>query len=89
MLANLEGQVGRVGDDPDTDGEVRLVWADGSKSDWTKVTRLERATSAEEQGYAAARGAADAEEEASRKAAEKPAPKVADAHDGPPPEWRA
>jgi len=52
-LARLEGKVGRAKSDPDDDGEVVLIWADGTESDWTKVTRLEQPTAAEQRDYEA------------------------------------
>ena len=52
-LARLEGRVGRAKSDPDDDGEVVLIWADGTESDWTKLPRLEQPTAAEQRDYEA------------------------------------
>lgn len=39
--ASRDGKIGKVNMDPDSDSEVKLVWADGNTSGYIKIDRLE------------------------------------------------
>ena len=47
VCATLDGRWGKVQKDPDTDGEVKLMWLDdGTLSKWMQPTELESAIAA-------------------------------------------